>query len=411
MRRTFVTLTAITAALGIAAGATATAADRSPGDAGRDAGPVSRATLQHDADALLDLGAPGVLVALDTPGRDITVRSGYGNVDRKTPVPWNARFRIGSYTKTFVAATVLHLAGEGKLSLDDTVEDWLPGLVRGHGHDADAITVRMLLQHTSGLPDYVAGLPHLFLEEEFEARRFETVTAGEAVRTGLRLDPEDQDTSPGEWSYSNTNYALIGMIIERAAGHSWQHEVRERIIEPLGLRHTYAPDTFPFIPGPHAVGYQRFAEKGLEADPEDPRYGEAVDVTVQNPSWGGAAGEMISTAEDANRFLRALLGGEVLRPAELAEMKKTVRADKFDGPWPGARYGLGLMWVPNSCGGSWSHGGDIPGYKTRNGVTPDGSRSVVVSLNTDSMVPKPGVTAPAGDEAADLIDHALCGTG
>ncbi|MEU8352571.1 serine hydrolase domain-containing protein, partial [Streptomyces sp. NPDC048845] len=123
------------------------------------------------------------------------------------------------------------------------------------------------------------------------------------------------------------------------------------------------------------------------------------------------AGEMISTAEDANRFLRALLGGEVLRPAELAEMKKTVRADKFDGPWPGARYGLGLMWVPNSCGGSWSHGGDIPGYKTRNGVTPDGSRSVVVSLNTDSMVPKPGVTAPAGDEAADLIDHALCGTG
>jgi D-alanyl-D-alanine carboxypeptidase len=119
---------------------------------------------------------------------------------------------------------------------------------------------------------------------------------------------------------------------------------------------------------------------------------------------------MISTTDDANRFLRALMAGRVLRPAQLAEMRTTVPATRFDAGWPGVRYGLGLMFIPNSCGGSWAHGGDIQGFKTRDGVSADGSRSVVVSINTDSMVPKPGVPDPTQDVAIDLIDHALCGT-
>ena len=215
---------------------------------------------------------------------------------------------------------------------------------------------------------------------------------------------------PGSaWSYSNTNYALAGMVIESVTGHRWQDEVSTRIVEPLGLHNTSLPGTSPALPAPHAVGYERFP--GAGATQEDPKYGEAIDATDLNPSWGGAAGEMISTTADGNRFLRALMSGKVLAPAQLAEMRVTVPATELAANWPGARYGLGLMWVPTSCGGSWGHGGDIPGFRTRNGVTADGSRSVMVSINTDSLAREPGVPAPTHDITVDLIDHALCATG
>lgn len=366
----------------------------------------TRAVLQRDSDALLAQGAPGVLVELDTARGDIRVRSGYGDVAARTPVPWDGRFRVGSYTKTFVAATVLQLVGEGRLSLEDSVERWLPGVVRGNGNDGRSVTVRQLLQHTSGLPEYLAGLPYLFERQGFERHRYDTVTQEQAVALAMAYPPE---FAPGaRWSYSNTNYALAGMIVERVTGHTWQHEVRQRIVGPLGLRDTVVPGTDPDVPRPHAVGYERFPGPG--GTPDDPRYGEPIDATRLNPSWGGAAGAIISTTGDANRFLRALLGGKVLRPAELAEMRRTVPTnDEFRANWPGARYGLGLMWVPNSCGGSWAHGGDIHGFRTRNGVTPDGTRSVVVSMNTDSFQRAPGVPAPAKDITIDLVDHALCG--
>jgi D-alanyl-D-alanine carboxypeptidase len=400
MKKTWMALLATTTILGTAGAGVVpeVSADRRSG---------IRATLQRDADRLLDYGAPGVLVGLDTRGKDITVRSGFGDVDARTPVPWNARFRIGSYTKTFVAATLLHLAGDGRLTLDDTVERWLPGVVTGNGNDGSTITVRQLLQHTSGLPEYLHGMPNLFNQKDFERTRFTSVTAEQAVALAMTMKPE---FAPGtRWSYSNTNYMLAGMIIERVAGHTWQQEVQDRIIRPLGLRHTYTPGTSPGIPRPHAVGYERFP--GPDATEDDPKYGEAIDATLLNPSWGGAAGEMISTVDDANRFLRALIGGKVLRPAQLAEMLATVPTNAdFEKNWPGVRYGLGIMFVPNSCGGSWTHGGDIHGFKTRNGVTTDGSRSVMVSINTDSLKRKPGLPAPTRDVTVDLVEHALCGT-
>jgi D-alanyl-D-alanine carboxypeptidase len=365
-----------------------------------------RATLQRDADTTLDYGAPGVLAELDTARGDIRVRSGYGDTAKQTPVPWNAEFRVGSFTKTFVSATLLQLVGEGRLSLDDTVDRWLPGVVSGSGNDGRKITVRQLLQHTSGLPDYLMGMPYLFSEEGFLKNRYKSVTPEEAVATAMKFPP---NFAPGtKWDYSNTNYMLAGMIISRITGHPWQQEVQRRIIRPLGLRHTYTPGTSPYVPEPHAIGYERFP--GPDATEDDPKYGEPIDVTELNPSWGGAAGEIISTTGDGNRFLRALVSGRVLHPAQLAEMRQTVPTSaEFQQNWPGARYGLGIMWIPNSCGGSWSHGGDIQGFRTRNGVSPDGSRSVVVSFNTDSFKPKAGVPKPAKDVAIDLIDHALCG--
>lgn len=119
---------------------------------------------------------------------------------------------------------------------------------------------------------------------------------------------------------------------------------------------------------------------------------------------------MISTTHDIDTFLRALVQGRLLPPAQLAEMEHTVPVNKgFDQNWPGARYGLGLMWVPNGCGGEWAHGGDIMGYRTRDAVSPDGKRVVTVSLNTDAMKPRPGVTPPSNDVTTTLIDHAMCG--
>jgi D-alanyl-D-alanine carboxypeptidase len=360
------------------------------------------AVLQRDADALLGLGAPGVLVGVSTPAGEGRVRSGHGDVATRAPVPWDARFRIGSYTKTFVATTALQLVGEGRLALEDSVERWLPGVVSGNGNEGRAITIRQLLQHTSGLPEYLAEMPYLFEETAFEQNRHRGLAPAEAVALALKSPPM---FAPGsQWQYSNTNYMLAGMVIEAVTGNDWQGEVRARVVAPLGLADTTLPGSDPAVPAPHAVGYERFPGPG--GTPEDQRYGRPLDVTELNPSWGGAAGEMISTTEDGNRFLQALLGGEVLAPEQLAEMQRTVPAPPFEEHFPGARYGLGIMFMPNSCGGYWSHGGDIHGFMTRNGVTPDGSRSVVVSINTDSLDPGPGP-----DPTLGLVDHALCGTG
>jgi D-alanyl-D-alanine carboxypeptidase len=399
------TALAVVAAVVVAALTASTVPAQSGDDTGGHNARGLAATLQSDAKALLLQGAPGVLVDVRTSAGTVKVRAGYGNVADKTPVPWNARFRIGSLTKTYVAATVLQLVGEGRLSLETTVEDVLPGAVRGKGNDGRRITVRQLLQHTSGLPNYVQELPQISNLEALQNHRFDTVTPKQAVRLAVSHKP---DFAPGtSWNYSNTNYSLAGMIIEAVTGRTWQEEVRRRIVRPLDLTQTFLPGTNVGIPGPNAIGYQKFPGPG--ATDEDPNWSRAIDASLQNPSLAGAAGEIISTTRDTNRFLRALIGGQLLRPAELAEMQRTVPTNEdLAGHLPGARYGLGLMQIQSSCGGYWSHGGDITGYMTRNGISADGKRSVMVTINTDSLERRPGVPAPVGDATNQLIDNALC---
>lgn len=402
MKKIAITAAALAVAVGLIVPAAATpAATQSP-----SATSVGTSTLQKDAHDLLRLGTPGVLAEVDTPDGQTQVRAGYGNVAAHTPVPWNPRFRIASFTKTFVATVMLQLVAEHRVSLADTVDTWLPGLVRGHGNDGRAITVHELLQQTSGLSEFLQEYPDLFTERGFQAHRYDTVTQVQAVKAAMKLPPVFK---PGtKWSYSNTNYVLAGLIIQRATGHTWRYEVQHRIVAPLGLRDTYTPDTYPLIPGPHAIGYERFPRPGSPAD--KPVFGKAIDATDLNPSWASSAGAIISTPEDTNRFLQALIRGKLLPPAQLRAMQTTVAtAADFQKNWPGSRYGLGLLWIPNSCGGSWAHGGDIQGFMTRNGVSPDGKRSVVVTLNTDSPVPNAGVPTPAHDITRPLIDHALCG--
>ncbi|ROQ95079.1 D-alanyl-D-alanine carboxypeptidase [Streptomyces sp. 2132.2] len=326
-----------------------------------------------------DDGVPAALASVQ--GRDGRARSytaGVGDLTTGSKVPVDGQVRIGSNTKAFTAVVVLQLVAEGKIGLDTTVDTYLPGLVRGEGIDGSRIKVRQLLQHTSGLPDYSRYLGD-------DARYYDP---RELLDTALR---HPADFEPGKsWKYSNTNYVLAGLLVQKVTGRPLAQEMDRRIIKPIGLRHTYFP-----APGdasirePHPHGYLRDAADG-----------PLRDITEIDPSWGWAAGQLISTNSDLNRFFTALLGGRLLPPAQLAQMRTTVPAEATFGP--AARYGLGIVSRPLPCGGlSWGHGGSFPGYETRGGATDDGRATHVA------------VTTQLTDEAdrrnlERAVDTALC---
>lgn len=350
--------------------------------------------LQQQVNAIHGTGPVGVLAQVTSRDERRSARAGTAVLGTGRPVPSHGRFRIGSATKTFTATVVLQLVGEGRMSLDDTVEHWLPGVVRGHGNKGSQVTVRQLLQHTSGIPDVQADIPALTSAAGFRAERLRTYSPDETVALAMRHAPTFR---PGtDWSYSNTNYVLAGMVVERVTGRSWAQEVNARIIHPLRLAGTSTPGTDPSVRGPHAHGYAAF-------DTGTARGGRRIDVTEFNPSVLYASGSVISTAYDLSRFYIALLGGRLLAPAQLDAMTTTVPAPELGVP--GARYGLGLGQLPLSCGGSYfAHFGEAPGYHTWGGVTGDGTRAAVVSVTGD------------GDERTQqamsaLVDHELCGTG
>ncbi|MEU6553466.1 serine hydrolase domain-containing protein [Streptomyces sp. NPDC046915] len=306
-----------------------------------------------------------------------------GTADPRTGRPMNAtdRLRVGSVTKTFTAAVVLQLAAEHRLSLDASVDHYLPGLIRGHGHDGRRITVRQLLQHTSGLPDYLDA-PEWEHPERLRYRHFEP---RELVARALEL-PRPQ----GGWHYATTNYLVLGVIVHEVTGRSPEAEITRRVIDPLKLRDTYWPGDGTRIQGPHSHSYFTTDD------------GHLVDGTAWNMTFAGVGGGLVSTPADLTRFVTALLGGHLLPPAQLAEMRRTVPADP-DRLWPGARYGLGLIASPLSCGGLWwGHAGTVPGgHRALTAVGP-GGRSVAVALN---QVP---ATLPAEQDFLDLVDKSLC---
>jgi D-alanyl-D-alanine carboxypeptidase len=190
---------------------------------------------------------------------------------------------------------VLELASERKLALDDSVERWLPGIVPNGG----AITVRQLLNHTCGLADYAPEEDGTFISRVL-ADRHKTWEPRELIAIATAQPPH---FAPGaRWSYSNTCYILLGLIVEAASGNLLKAELRARILTPLRLRAT-SLDTNPRIAGRHAHGYSRFGAR------------RRFDISVLNQSWAWAAGAIVSTADDPARFYRALLGGRLLPPA------------------------------------------------------------------------------------------------
>ncbi|MFD9502370.1 serine hydrolase domain-containing protein [Streptomyces sp. NPDC060035] len=327
-------------------------------------------------------GGPGALVEVRNQHGRTALTSGVADVNSQTPVRGDSRFRIGSMTKPFVATVVLQLVGEHRVALDAPVERYLPGVVRGNDNDGREITVRQLLQHTSGLPDY---LDHLNPQDVLKDPLAHHDTR-DLVNIALT---QPRTFKPGYgWSYSNTNYLLAGMLIEQVTGHPYGEEIRRRIIQQLGLHETSVPGDDTAIPGPHPRGYVRPGEDA-----------PLMDLTAINPSIAGASGDMISSTGDLNQFLDALLRGRLLHPAQLKAMMKTQPTGDPDG----RAYGLGLESRTLPCGGLyWGHGGDIFGYETVGGATIDG-RQATVMVNLD-----PGGTDAQADDMEAAVQTALC---
>jgi D-alanyl-D-alanine carboxypeptidase len=330
------------------------------------------AVLQQQLDGVVEAGTPGVVGLVRAGERTWQGASGLGDLRANRPAGPGDRFRIGSVTKSFVATLVLQLVGEGRLSLDDDLERWLPGLVPG----GERITVRELLNHTSGLYNYTDDLP----DPPRRLRPRELV----AIATGHK-----PLFAPGrEFSYSNTNYILAGMLVERVSGQPLADQLQQRILQPLGLENTELPTTERRIAGPHVRGYAP-PDKDWQVSDGPARL---VDVTEMDTSWAWAAGAMVSTTADLARFYQALLGGQLLTPELLKQMRTTVDASQ---PGRGMRYGLGLEVLRPGCGVElWGHGGSLEGYGTTAFSTPDADRQLVMAINLQPE-PEPRAAAAA----------------
>ncbi|GAA3887141.1 serine hydrolase domain-containing protein [Streptomyces sedi] len=368
---------------------------------GSDGGAES--SLQRDAEAVVETGATGLTVEVgDAEGNTERARAGVAELGGEQPVPWSPYYRIGSDTKTFVSTVLLQLVDEGKVSLSDTVERWLPGVVTGEGNDGSRVTVENLLRQTSGLANYtdvVFSDPEALTPEGHHEGRFARMTAEETVALAMTQPPgwlPDAEDPAGEtrWAYSNTNYVLAGMIIEQVTGHVWEQEVHDRIIAPLGLDHTLSPGTSPYVPQPTAHGYVQF-----------PGQEELTDTTLGTDA--GADGALISTPDDMNTFLRALLDGTLLSEERLADMRRTVPAPEFG---EGAEYGLGLARAPRCGEGEpelWFHGGTSFGTASEGAVTEDGSAAASSAIFTVRFG-DPERNAAQSEAAREMVDNALC---
>jgi D-alanyl-D-alanine carboxypeptidase len=322
-------------------------------------------SLDDHLDAVLESGVPGAVVLAVGPGRSWEKAVGLADLGGGAPLTTGHRFLIGSVTKTFVAAVVLQLVGEGALSLDDEV-----------GPIAEGVTLRQLLNHTSGLPDYYADLDALF-EPYRKDRAYKPDLTARAALELVHARP--RLFAPGEgWAYSGGNYLALGLIVEETTGATLSQELSRRILQPLGLEATGFRDGSSALMD-LARGY---------LPPNNPVFPEPgsdlVDVTdVEMFGWG--SGEMISTAGEVARFLQALLGGELLAPDVRAEMLTTVPSDweESDG------YGLGIEEVSSlmgqarsPCGSAWGHLGFAMGHTTIALSSEPGDRQVVICTNS-----------------------------
>jgi D-alanyl-D-alanine carboxypeptidase len=376
-RRWMVATLAALAALTGAAIPVATAAESGPGRT--DA-------VQQSLEVLVGQDKfTGALAAVQgRDGRKRNYTAGVGDRETGAKVPVDGRIRIGSNTKIVTATVVLQLVGEGKVKLDEPIETYLPGIVRGQAGDGRKITVRQLLQHTSGLPDYVMPAMNGDFVANYPSIQHTYFEPRQLVDLALTQPPT------AGWSYSNTNYILAGLLVQRVTGRPISEEITKRVIDRAGLRDTYWPRLGEQeIHGRHPKGY--FTTKT----------GDLLDVSEQEMAMSWSAGSLVSTPSDVNRLVTALLNGKLLRPQELKEMQTTVDAPDFDSVG-GSRYGLGIATFKLSCGGiAWSHGGNTPGYTIVNAATTDGrAASVAVTALPSTMDAKKHLDA--------ALDTALC---
>ncbi|WP_283137568.1 serine hydrolase domain-containing protein [Rhizohabitans arisaemae] len=365
----------------------------------KDAAGQDRPELQKAVQAIVDAGFLGVQARVNDERGEWAGSAGRRRLGANAKPPADGRFRIGSSTKPFIATLVLQLVADGEIGLDAPVADHLPEFKLDR-----RITVRMLLQNTSGLYNYTGEFrPDGSIEslipstgKEWADARFKTYRPEELVRAALSKPARFE---PGtNWSYSNTNYTLALLLIEKVTGNPIAEEMKRRILGPLKLRGTVVPGTSPELPRPHLRGYFRYQ------DATD-RW-KVIDVTRQNPSMTAGAGDMISTTRDLHTFFSALNGGRLLSAKLLAEMRKP--HPKSVGPFGG--YGLGtyVQDLGPNCGTVLHHNGSTAGgYVSVMYGTPDGKKTLTASITYGDAAPD---VAQAFPKARDnLLKAVFCG--
>jgi D-alanyl-D-alanine carboxypeptidase len=361
------------------------------------------AKLQSAMDAVHRAGIPGVHAEVRDAGQAWRGASGVADVRTGRPITPDMRQRVGSITKTFTAAAILQQVEQGRIRLDAPIGGYLPRLVPGER--GRQVTVRMLLNHTSGIADY---LPYAFpsLQEgspkSLDDNRFRQFRPAELIEMGLMAPATGEPGGP-LGAYSNTNYMLLGQLLEQVTGSTVEQYITQNVIERAGLRHTGFP-AGPRIQGPHSRMYE--ALHGLIDPPRD--------YSVYNMSWVWPTASLVSTMEDLNRFYGRLLGGRIVDRSSLAQMQRTVPVIALDGQK--IDYGLGLhkVTIPG-CGTFWGNDGTVWGAETISLTRADGKRQMSVALNLVrwNKLDASGKPQhhPIDDALSTLYQQAMCGTG
>ena len=323
--------------------------------------------LQEILDAALADEAskyPGAILRLETPKGSWSGTSGVASVNTNKAIDPLAKFRAASILKTFVATVVLQLMEEGKLSLDDRLSDLLEPEIAGMFEYSDYITLKMLLNHTSGIGEWV-GEYDLFLSYPRNKIWKDKEFLDLAVKAGTNFKPGER------YEYNNTEYTLLGLIIDRKSGISWRENIRQRIFARLGLKNTLLPEPGNTkIPGSHIDGYEMFN-------------GVLTETTEFDPSMAGAAGghSLVTNTEDLAVYIQALLKGNLFdRPETLSAMLTGVASG------PGRSYGLGIGRITLPDGRyAYGHTGGTAGYASMAYHFPKEDITVTTVISTDQF--------------------------
>ncbi|AKN74982.1 D-Ala-D-Ala carboxypeptidase [Streptomyces sp. PBH53] len=334
---------------------------------------------------------PGAFLLARDGSRDRFGAAGVADRSTGTPMRPDLKIRAGSITKTFTATVVLQLVAERRLRLDDTVQTLLPDQVRADNALSGApITVRQLLQHTSGLYDYIDGLLPRF-------RRLDQYWPRDQL-IGIGLAQPRYFPVPGtRFRYSNTNYLLLDLIVERVTDRDLRTNLERRVFAPLKLRDTAYPLAGTAIDGAHAHGYADVSPLLPDA-PDATRF----DVTAISPSEAGASGALVTTAADVARFYRYLLHGRLLPPDLLRQMLSDTVPTTGSAP-PAVGYGLGVYVYATDCGLAYGHGGSAPGYLTFALNSRDGRHQLVAHTNWNPLV-----DAGVDEDFRDAFQQGYC---
>jgi D-alanyl-D-alanine carboxypeptidase len=344
---------------------------------GKESTNTSSAKAAKAADAKLDRalerlvgmrgGPPGVIAIVQRGERRYVHTFGVADVDTGRRIRVEDRMRIASAAKAFSGAVALSLVSQGKLSLDDTIGERLPELSEDWHETWHEVTLRQLLNHTSGIPDFS-------LDPGF----------GEALLASLTKAPPPEDLlsfvedeplsfEPGsEYRYSNSDNIIVALMVEAATGKSYEQQLREQVYKPLGLKNTSLPRGTdlkkPFIHG--------YDNDPSEQPPED--VSELVAA-----GWAWASGGIVSTPADLNTFIRGYVGGRLFDSKTRAQQRRVIEGGSSEPPGPGNNSaGLALFRYETKCGTVWGHTGNTPGYTQFMAASGNGRRSVTVSVNS-----------------------------